>query len=322
MAVVFKSSLNGSNASGAPSIGDQLGQAVETGLLGAVGMGAAGRQSTASMFKYNQNTRPQGADVRFPSNPGTDWRVRVSLAPRAQYFNNSALLSPLMTQLGGTQTGGAIGGLFGQGPTLSVIFPYTPQLTIQHTANYSSQKLTHSNYAQHYYDNSEIQTITLTADFTVQNMSEGQYLLASVYFFRTVTKMFFGADPGAGNPPPLVYLNGYGQYYLPNVPCVVTNFSHTMPQDCDYIDVVEPGLINPNLGFPRLNTTRMPTTSSMTVSLQPVYSRRAQSTGFSLEDFARGALVNPRGAAEPSSSFGASAVGRYTNNSTKNGGFI
>ena len=118
--------------------------------------------------------------------------------------------------------------------------------------------------------------------------------------------MFFGAGNGAGNPPPIVYLNGYGQYYLPNVPCVVTNFSHTMPDAVDYMDIPEPGLnYNPYVTNPVLNSTRLPTTSTISLTLQPVYSRLAQSQGFNLNDFARGALINSPGSGGAASSFGA-----------------
>jgi hypothetical protein len=167
-----------------------------------------------------------------------------------------------------------------------------------------------------------VSAITLNADFTVQNINEGQYLMAAIYFFRSATKMFFGAGPAAGNPPPIVYLNGYGQYYLPNVPCVVTSFSHTMPSDVDYMDIPEPSVTRGSQGLnPRLNSTRMPTTSQMSLSLQPVYSRLAQSQGFSLEDFARGALINPVGAGKPASAFGATQPTKNVNN-IKNGGFL
>jgi hypothetical protein len=141
--------------------------------------------------------------------------------------------------------------------------------------------------------------------------------------------MFFGADPRAGNPPPIVYLNGYGQYYLPNVPCVVTSFAHTMPADCDYIDIPEPAAVyDPRFVNYRKNSTRLPTTSAITLSLQPVYSRYAQSQGFSLNDFSAGALVNTTGAGMPASAFGASQQAQYANkgpNAIKggqNGGFI
>jgi hypothetical protein len=52
--------------------------------------------------------------------------------------------------------------------------------------------------------------------------------------------MFSGSDPKAGNPPPIVFLNGYGTYVFKNVPVVITSVNITLPQDCDYIscDVV------------------------------------------------------------------------------------
>jgi hypothetical protein len=49
--------------------------------------------------------------------------------------------------------------------------------------------------------------------------------------------MFAGLDPKAGNPPPVVKLNGYGNYMFKNVPVVVTSFSTTLASDCDYIGV-------------------------------------------------------------------------------------
>jgi hypothetical protein len=266
----------------------------------------------------------------FPS-ASADWRVRVSLAPNSKYFYNdpqgNALLSPLIESGGGSDNsiGSAIGQLTGLGGTkrVGVVFPYTPTITVAHTANYSAQKLTHSNYTQHFYDNSEVSAITLNTDFTVQNINEGQYLLAAIYFFRSCTKMFFGAGPNSGNPPPIVYLNGYGQYYMPNVPCVVTSFSHTMPADVDYVDIPEPSVTRSSMGLnPRLNSTRLPTTSQMSLTLQPVYSRYAQSQGFSLDDFARGALINPVRGNNPATAFGATQPTKHVNNTIKNGGFL
>jgi hypothetical protein len=334
MPVLSNTTLPGNSISGNPSFGAQLSQVAESSLLGAVGLSqASGRMNVADMFKYS--TRTVGPAPRFIyPDANTDWRVRVSLAPNSKYFYNdpsNTLLAPLVSETGGGSDngiGGALGNLFGVGGAkrVGVVFPYTPSVTVQHNANYSEQKLTHSNYTQYFYDNSEVSAISITADFTVQNVNEGQYLLATVYFFRSVTKMFFGMDPGAGNPPPLVYLNGYGQYYLPNVPCVVKSFSHTMPEGVDYMDIPEPSVTrtgyNPQIMNRRLNSTRMPTTSQITLSLQPVYSRTAQSSGFSLEDFARGALVNRLGAAGPASAFGATQGIRYADNNIKNGGFI
>ena len=321
------------------SIGGQIAGAFKSSALGSVGLSqASNRQNVADMFQYSQRAAGMSPKpVLIYPNASNDWRVRVTLAPGSNYFYNdpnNTLLSPLVSELGGGSVNpiaSGVSNIFGLGGSgarrVGVIFPYTPQLQVTHAANYTPQKLTHNNYTQYFYDNSEVQAISITAEFTVQNVNEGQYLLACIYFFRSVTKMFFGQDPAgmAGNPPPMVYLNGYGQYYLPNVPCVVTSFSHTMPNDCDYMDIPEPGLgpYNPQSQNYRLNSTRLPTTSSISLSLQPVYSRLAQSQGFSLNDFAAGALVNPPGTGLPSSSFGSSQGARFVGgNNRSNGGFL
>jgi hypothetical protein len=178
-----------------------------------------------------------GAKVNLNLGGGApDWRLRVSLADSANYFYHAQ--SPTDR--------GIMSPLFGSQTQNGVIFPYTPQVQVTHTASYSQQKFTHSNYPGYYYENSEVAAITINGDFTVQNNIEGQYLLAAITFFRAATKMWFGQSKGnLGFPPPMVFLNGYGANYLPNVPCVITSFSHTMPSDCDYIEVpmVMPGSV-------------------------------------------------------------------------------
>ena len=71
----------------------------------------------------------------------------------------------------------------------------------------------------------------------VEDATQGLYWIAAVHYLRSLTKMFTGSDPKAGNPPPVVFLNGYGNYVFKNVPVVVTNFTCTLPNDCDYIGV-------------------------------------------------------------------------------------
>jgi hypothetical protein len=248
----------------------------------------------AATGKFNKND-PGSTGFNATLNDAADWRVRVALAPGSNYLSNdpkNRLLAPLRN------SNSALAGSYG------VIFPYTPQISVTHTANYSQQKLTHNNYAQYFYENSEVQALNINGDFTVQSLDEGQYLLATIYFFRAVTKMFFGQDgsgrfgslPAAGLPPPLVYLNGYGQYYLPNVPCVVTSFAHTMPADVDYVDIFDPRRDSNG-------STRLPTTSQISLTLQPVYSRLSQNNYFSLSAFARGDLIN-RQTSGPATSFG------------------
>lgn len=202
--------------------------------------------------------------------PSNDWRVRISLSPQAQIFYkdpNNAIQSPLRE-------------------TDGVIFPYTPTIGVTHQAVYGTMQLTHSNYSPLFFQNSDIADITVAGEFTVQNNFEGQYLLATIYFLRAATKMFFGNNARnqgyTGNPPPLVFLDGYGSHYFPHVTCVVTAFQHQLPADVDYVEVSVPGTST---------TVRLPTSSNISVTVKPVYSRKNLHDNFGLSDFAAGKLL-------------------------------
>lgn len=213
-----------------------------------------------------------------------DWRVRISLPQSSDMFYNSSesgILAPLKD-------------------TNGVVFPYTPSITTSYSASYGQLKTTHSNYPAYFYESSEVQAIQISGDFTVQNVKEGQYLLACIYFFRACTKMFYGASSKAGNPPLIVFLNGYGSELLPNVPCVVTAFQQVMTADVDYVQI--PSLnsgssyaTNDETGESYYrgegNSTRLPTSCQLQITLQPVYSR-ASVAEFDLEKFASGQLLD------------------------------
>jgi len=152
-----------------------------------------------------------------------DWRVRLQLAPNANYLymdarDDSHVLYPLR------QTNG-------------VIFPYTPTINLSYQASYDPVDLTHTNYKFFQYRNSSVGDISISAEFTAQDTNEARYLLAVIHFFKSVTKMFYGndKDPIKGTPPPLCYLTGYGQYQFSKHPLVITNFTYSLPNDVDYI---------------------------------------------------------------------------------------
>lgn len=200
----------------------------------------------------------------------TDWRVKASVGAGSRILyedTSNHLMFPI------AETGG-------------VIFPITPQIQMTHTAKYNSQSLAHSNYAMHFYEGSEVGQIQVNGDFPVQTVKEGQYLLAAIYFFRAATKMFWGRDDLAGTPPPMLFLTGYGTHYFPKVPCVLTQFVHTMPHDGDFIEV-------PSLG-PGTDggsgKTRLPTYSTLQCQFQPIYSRGSLKE-FTLTEFAKGNLL-------------------------------
>jgi hypothetical protein len=239
-----------------------------------------------------------------------DWRVRLSLAPNSMYLYNVAdpgILDPLK-------------------PTNGVIFPYTPQIATSYKANYSHYDLTHSNYRGYFYQNSYTDNVVITGTFTAQTLSEANYLLAVIHFFRSVTKMFYGQSPNLGSPPPICYLNGLGEYQFNKHPVLVTNFSYTLPRDVDYIRAgsannlqlnqnplrAKTNTINPQLAsVQRLanaflrpganrntpppptqptknNPTYVPTKMEIVVTLMPIQSRTQVSKQFNLQTFASG----------------------------------
>jgi len=228
------------------------------------------------------STRPNTPSVRFV-NETSDWRVKISLAQSADYFykdKNPGILAPLVK-------------------TNGVVFPYTPQISLTHNAKYGATNLTHSNYTNYFYEGSEVQAINISSEFTVQNVNEGAYVLACIQFFRAATKMFFGQGKNVGHPPPMVFLNGYGDYYFPNVSCVITNFTHTMPAEVDYIPVAINGQAYTDDNGTKSTIgggyARVPTSSTISITLQPIYSRRNLADNFNLEEFAKGSLIKGKG---------------------------
>jgi hypothetical protein len=148
------------------------------------------------------------------ANPN-DWRVRLSLANWSS-FQTSPVLKPLKDA----------GGL---------IFPYTPKISISSSATYQSVSTIHTNYTFQAFKNSDPGEISITAPMYVEDPTQGLYWVAMVHYLRSVTKMFSGNDPKAGNPPPVVFLNGYGNYVFKNVPVVIKSMSVDMDKECDYI---------------------------------------------------------------------------------------
>jgi hypothetical protein len=166
-------------------------------------------------------------------------------------------------------------------------------------------------------------------------------LLAVIHFFRSVTKMFYGKDPGPGPgvPPPLCYLNGLGSFQFDWHPLVINNFTYALPTDVDYIRAMDtasrPG-VNVGSGQPKgkpgedptaqrmagggIQTgalaappqfkndsgnkdavTYVPTKMSITLQAYPIVSRNDVSNNFSLKEYATGKLL--RGSQRQSGGF-------------------
>lgn len=243
-----------------------------------------------------------------------DWRVRLRLAPQSNYLYNDPQCGPVLWPLRNTD---------------GVIFPYTPKIDTAYKAEYDPYNLTHSNYRGYFYKGSYIDAININAMFTAQDTAEANYLLATIHFFRSATKMFYGQDAQRGAPPPLVYLSGLGDYQFAEHPCVISQFNYNLPSDVDYIRAQSGGTNGTNLQIQRDrqtiagnplsyalqrlatvgltkgalpdrlssntlgldNPTYVPTKMDIQLTLFPMQSREQVSKQFSLKNFANGNLL-------------------------------
>lgn len=156
------------------------------------------------------------ASVLFSGDGNTnDWRVRLSV-PDNPVFSQSGILSPLRSA----------GGL---------VFPFTPTISLSGSANYDDIGVTHQNYQMAAYRNSAVENIQISGDFISENAETAKYWIAALHFLRSATKMYTADSTYQGSPPPIVTLNGYGDYVFKNVPVVITNFSVELPNNVDYI---------------------------------------------------------------------------------------
>ena len=232
-----------------------------------------------------------GAVASFPKAQEQDWRVRLSM-PNVEPFSSSNLLEPLRE-------------------TNGLVFPFTPAVLVSHSASYNALQPTHTNYPYQIYQSSQVDQLVITGDFFVQNGFEAQYWVSALHYLRSCTKMFYGGEGvNQGAPPPVVKLNGYGDYVFNDVPVVIVQFTIDMPQEVDYISTsigdFQGGMMGPmqSRELPAIQSRIMgssamagegksswaPTQSLFSVTVQPLYSRRAVES-FSLEKFVNGGYV-------------------------------
>ena len=275
-----------SAGSSTPGPGQSTGGGVLDTVLNIIDPAGIRKQLSGLLDGAKLTDKIKGAAIKVTTPEGAaqgEWRVRIGLPSNGLfYLDPSNKLQSILKRTNG------------------VIFPYTPSISVTHNARYQEQALTHSNYKNYFYEGSDVSAITITGDFTAQNTDEALYLLAAIYFFRSCTKMFFGADNLAGNPPPIVYLDGYGDFYFPHVPCIVTSFQHTMPADVDYLEFhySENSTANQNSGVKSnlsQQIARVPTTSQITLTVQPVYSRKNIHNNMNLDAFSKGKLLSKNG---------------------------
>lgn len=265
-------------------------------LVKNVGKSLINNSGLGSIFGTDNLNNALSGNVSSPTTASfadQDWRVRLSV-PNVSSFETSPILEPI------NRTGG-------------LVFPYTPTIIMSHSASYNALQPIHTNYPFYNYQNSSIDTMTITGDFFVENAVDAKYWIAALHYLRSVTKMFYGAGANLGAPPPVVKLNGYGDFVFKDVPVAITNFTVDLPADVDYVKTGVGGTdANPDsdlfgVAGTILSREQMlqaingssaatsgqigwaPTQSQFAVTVQPMYSRRKVAT-FDLNKFVKGEL--------------------------------
>jgi len=275
-----------SAVSQARQIGNNLAQSAVSTLANQPGVQAfagtlsGGRLDSAGLTPGAQPITP----VNFTPSAGTqqDTRVKI-LCPAGSTIGQSVFESDILSPLRYTGEN-----------RFGVIFPFQPNISVIHSANYSMVQPAQTNYPYPAYENSMIQSIIVPGEFSASNLDEARYVLAAIHFFRTATKMYYSNDANRGTPPPVLRLKGHGKYMFDDIPVVVTDFNYVLPDDVDYIPV---GTNEFSLGSPEQflgseNTTMVPTSTVMNITLMPLYSRQRVSSEFSVKAFANGELTS------------------------------
>lgn len=223
--------------------------------------------------------------------PQIDYRARL----QPKIFDRTATTNDVL----GPNDPGNI--LFPLWQTSGVLFPYTPSLASGNTVEYDPTGFIHSNYGYNAYVRSYPKPISLQAEFTAQTNDEALYLLAVLWFFRSVTKSYFGINPynKAGTPPPVLIFNYLGDYQYNNVPVIVKNFDFTYEANIDYVPVST----SVNSRYAGGNGVSLPSTSSggytyvpthltASIDLDTQYIPIKIRNEFNLDDFRQGKLMN------------------------------
>lgn len=150
-----------------------------------------------------------------------------------------------------------------------IVFPYTPSISVEHSADYAGQNPLHSNYTIYFYQRSKVGPIKISGKFTVQNDQDAAVYLATVHLLRSLTKMRYGTDPDRGSPPPVCRLDGFGAFMFENVPVVLSSFTLELPDSVDYYTIGKGG----SKSVSTYDKTAVPVLSTISVTLNPVYSR-------------------------------------------------
>lgn len=156
----------------------------------------------------------------------------------------------------------------------AIIFPYTPIITYDMYAEYTSQTPTHSNFSINFYKNSTIKSIQINGKFTVETIDDAEMYISTTQLIKSLIRMRSNNDINAGSPPPVCRLEGYGDAMLKNIPIAITNFKIELQDDVDYF----------NFESKIFGINSVPTRSTLSLSCIPMYSRN-EMMNFSVQGY-------------------------------------
>jgi hypothetical protein len=216
-----------------------------------------GYPQTANAVPPQINFKNSAGDVL-----GQDHRVRIQVPTSYLTAYTSGGKTNALKNLGG------------------IIFPYTPQITVEEKADYTNSNQMHSNFSQHFYQRSQIGSITITGKFTVQNSVDAEIYLSTLQLLRALIKMRANGESYAGSPPPVCRLSAWGSYMIKNVPVAITSFRSDLPENVDYFSLSPDSIYK---------DTMVPTVSTITLNLMPMFSR-AEQQAFTVSGWLNGNL--------------------------------
>jgi hypothetical protein len=169
-----------------------------------------------------------------------------------------------------------------------IIFPFTPNISFDMKADYSSVNPIHSNFSINFYKGSSVGSISISGKFSVENKKDAYVYIATNNLLKSLTRMRFGGSTGdedSGAPPPICRLDAYGEMMLNNVPIAITSYKIDLPDSVDYFTLVDSDYYG---------LTSVPTVSTISITCLPVYSRK-EMQGFSVTGYNRGNSTRLKG---------------------------
>jgi hypothetical protein len=230
-----------------------------TTALAVAGVGFAAKKWISSRLSGSSNNKKNTQNVRASYINGKTQDLRVKIKVPQTYLNTVLFDGiPELTDNGG------------------IIFPYTPSITFDQSAQYSTQTPLHSIFPVNFYQRSVLGNIVISGKFTVQNGVDAEIFLGTVHLLRSLTKMSWGGD-NSGAPPPVCRLEAYGNFMFNDIPIAIQNFKFDLPESIDYFTFKD--RYSDNESF-------VPVLSTFTITCIPMFSRDEMKK-FTTDDFVR-----------------------------------